>query len=164
MPQYEHFTDDQITNLATQMEDLTAEAKSAIQIELVRRNITPDMVRSYQEESSKIEREEMLKIRIGTYRGIGRMLFGKTSYSFDALSGDETFETTLWFVFLYFPLVPIAGYEIRRKRQENWWEKIWTNKELTVLRKLPRNWNQILLTWTKALAIIFVLVLVVRLT
>ena len=46
IPQYEYLTDDEIMNLAEQMEDLTAEAKSALQVELLRRNITPDMVRS----------------------------------------------------------------------------------------------------------------------
>jgi len=157
MPQYEYLTDSEIMNLTGQIQDLTPEAQSELQIEIKRRNITSDILHSYQEESSKIKQEEMLKIRLRSYRGTGTKLYGETSRNFDALSGDETFETTLWFVIFWFPLFPIASYEIKLRYRENWWERILPNTEFTVLRKLPRNWYQIFFTWIKAIAIVFAL-------
>ena len=164
MPQYEQLTDDEIVNLASQREFLTPEALPALDAELRRRNITPEALQSYQEDNDRIRKAEELRIaKVGLYRGTGRKLFGKAHLSYDALSGYEEYDTTLWFVLLWFPLIPMARYTIKRRHRENWWEQIFSGGDFAVLRRLPLDWGQILATWAKAIAVVVALLVLIPL-
>jgi hypothetical protein len=162
MPQYEHLTDDEIVNLAGQRQFLTPEALPVLDAELRKRNITPEALQSYQEENDRTRKAEELRIaKLGLYRGTGRKLFGKAHLSYDALSGYEEYDTTLWFVLLWFPLIPIAHYTIKRRHRENWWEQIFSGSDFSVLGKLPLESGQILATWARAIAVVVGLVVLI---
>ncbi len=157
MPQYEHLTDDELVNLADQREDLTEEARSQLEVELKHRNITPEVLVSL----SKIRKTEDCQIdTLGlSAHGCGKKLFAKKVHNYNALSGDEDIETTLWAVVFWFPVAPLASYLIRRKRRENWWQRSWQQSEMTVLQRLPLNWGQVITTWIKGLVFALALLL-----
>ncbi len=158
MTDYQGLTDDQIFALATQPEDLSDEARGALEAELRRRNISTDDIGAYEAEVAEINRSEELNIGSPrAFRGIGRKFFGRSNYNLDALSGLEEFDTTLWFVFLFLPVIPLGTYRIRHKRRENWWHQFFSGPEFIVVDKLARNWEQIFTTWIKTVLVLFAL-------
>jgi len=92
--------------------------------------------------------------------GIGRKRFGKAERTYDAHTGMERFKTTVFIVLLWLPLIPRGTYLVERKRE-------FLSSEMTVLEKLPLDWDQILQVWAIAavclLAFIWAVKLVPRL-
>ena len=92
--------------------------------------------------------------------GLGKKFLGKTNRHRDASGLIEHCDSTLWFVVLWFPAFPIATYTVRR-HLERWWGGISASHETPVERH-PCNWEQILLTWIKAMLTLWVIVLLLR--
>ena len=87
---------------------------------------------------------------------IGKKFFGVKNRSHDARLRVEEFDTTLWFFALWFPIFPLGSYRIRRLFRR-WWN-LCAADEFHVLHKFPqRNWEQILVTWIKAMLALLVL-------
>lgn len=86
------------------------------------------------------------------------MFLGKTNRRRDPSGLFEQYDATLWFVVFWLPVFPIATYTVRRTL-ERWLGLAWAGSEIAVERR-PRNWEQILLTWVKATAVVLVLRLV----
>jgi len=159
MPDYQRLSDDEILALASQPNDLTDEARRLLDAELHQRNLGPGEIRAYESETAEFNKARALNIGTPTtFRGTGRRFFGKSNYHYDSLSGSEEFDTTLWFVLLMFPLVPLGTYRLRRQRSENWWQRVFSRPDFIVIDKLSRNWAHIFVTWIKAV----VLVLLIR--
>ena len=93
--------------------------------------------------------------RIRLYRGIGKKFYGKSNYAHDSQYQIEEFDTTFWFVLLYFPLIPLRSYRIRRKYRSPW--NIFGSKTYQMVQRVPRKWGQIFFTWIKAIVILLVL-------
>lgn len=161
MPDYERLTDDEVLALANERQDLTVDAQAALDVELRRRSISPNDIQDYQAETVQLNETEVRNIGVPTtFKGTGRKFLGKTNYQYDALSDSEEFDTTLWFVLLLFPLFPLGAYRLHRQRRENWWQRIMAATDFVVVDKLSRNWEQILGTWIKAAAVLFLLRLI----
>jgi hypothetical protein len=163
MPDYVQLTDDEITHLAEERSELTEEAKQQLDIELRRRNITIADVAAYSKESQRLSEApdpNLFTARVYHPYGIGKKLFGKTNHSHDPDSDFEEFDTTLWVVIFWLPVIPLSGYRVRRDVRRQW--KYLFARRIWTVRKLPRNWEQILLTWTKAAALLLVAILIVR--
>ena len=161
MPDYQQLTNEEIMSLASQRGDLTDEARLALDCEQRSRNITPQTISSYAAETVRMKQAEALNIGIPrTHRGIGRRFFGKNNYQLDSQFAFEEFDTTLWFVLFWFPLVPLGTYRVRRKRRRSWWRGILGEDDLSVIHKLRRNWEQIFLTWIEAVLITFAILLI----
>lgn len=160
-PDYTASTLDELLGLAYQKEELTDEARLALDVELNRRQVAPEVLAAGKAEIAKLERNEALEV--GEFSlmtgGIARKLFGKSDYTCDERHRIEEFRATLWFVFLWIPVFPIATYQIRRRFRRSW--QFWVSDRYHVLDKLPRDWEQILLTWVKAAAVLLGLRLVI---
>jgi len=92
--------------------------------------------------------------------GIGKKFLGKLNYSCAPASGIEEFETTLWFVMFWLPVIPISGCRIKRELRGKW-----TNlfaRRIWVISKLPRNWNLIFVTWIKGCLVTLLVVVALR--
>lgn len=98
--------------------------------------------------------------RIRLYRGIGKKFYGKSNYAHDSQYQIEEFDTTFWFVLLYFPLIPLRSYRIRRKYRSRW--NIFGSKTYQMVHRIPRKWGQIFFTWIKAIVILLALQFVGR--
>jgi hypothetical protein len=162
MPDYAQLTDDEITHLAEERSELTEEARQQLDSELRRRNITANDVAAYSAESQRLSEAPDSKLFTERvyYHGIGKKLFGMTNRSRAPDSDFEEFETTLWVVIFWLPVIPLSGYRVRRDVRRRW--KYLFARRIWTVRKLPRNWEQILLTWIKAAALLLVAILIIR--
>ena len=162
MPEYQHLTDDEILHLAENRDQLTEDARLVLDGELHRRKLSSSDIDSYRTERVAAEEAEKLKrlTRFYIHRvGLGKKFLGKTNRRRDPSGDFEHYDTTLWFVALWFPIFPIATYTIRRDL-ERWWGGVSASDEIP-LERHPRNWEQILLTWIKTVLLLFALIVFV---
>jgi hypothetical protein len=148
-------TQDELPHLADERNELTDEARLTLEGKLTRRGIGLEQIQNYRAETIAIRQAKELEVRPRLHRGIGTKFYGKSNYSHDVRCRIEEFDTTLWFVVIFFPLIPIASYRIRRSFRSRW--NILASDSFHVLRRLPRNWEQILATWIKAMAVLLFL-------
>jgi hypothetical protein len=156
-PDYTQLTLDELLQAAHDKEQLTDEARHALDSELSRREITISDIAANEADTAAAESAESREVREVAFSpgGIARKLLGKSNYACDERHRVEEFDRTLWFVLFFIPLFPIASYRIRR-RFRHWWQ-FWTPDVYHVLDKLPRDWEQILVTWIKTVVILLVL-------
>lgn len=96
--------------------------------------------------------------------GLGTKFLGKTNRRRDTSGSFEQYDSTLWFVVLWFPIFPIATFTVKRDLER--WMGFTASSDEVAIERQPRNWEQILLTWVKAalfvLAICFLFLSLLR--
>jgi hypothetical protein len=150
---YKSFSDDELVRMYQRIEDLEDLAQIALREELNTRGYDQTKLTESLGELKHLDTIAGLEIpSLVLIRGIGRKFFGRKSISI--LEGEqmEEYDTTLWFVLFWFPVVPIASYRIRR-RVRNWWQGFETG-DVSAVARYPRDWNQITATWIKTALII----------
>ncbi len=93
--------------------------------------------------------------RVRLYRGIGKKFYGRSNYSHDSQFQIEEFDTTFWFVLLFFPLIPLRSCRIRRRYRFR--GNIFASRTYQVIDRLPLKWGHVILTWIKAGVILLAL-------
>jgi len=151
-------SNDELLRLQLESKDLALEASAALTTELAKRGISgADQLNAFR------ERENRRKVResknpgnlfIASRLGVGRWYLGKTGRVADPSTGIERFSTTVFLLVLWFPLVPTGSYLVEKRRG-------FLRGKITVLKKLPLNWGQVLRVWAVAacglLAVIWLL-------
>jgi hypothetical protein len=158
MAEYQHLTADELLHLAEEREQLTDEARGALDAELIRRRLSSSDIDSYRQEREAADKAEKLKRIVRFYIhnvGLGKKFLGKTNRHRDPSGLSEKYDTTLWFVVLWFPVFPIATFTVRRDLER--WLGMVVASDAVALERHPRNWEQILLTWVKASALLLAL-------
>jgi hypothetical protein len=151
MAEYQYLTVDELLNLVADREQLTEEARVALDSELIRRRLFPSDIAAYRLQRADADNADKLKratpdlILSG---GFGKKFLGKANRHRDPSGLFEQYDATLWFVVLWFPVFPIASYTVRREFER--WLGMVVPSEAVALERHPRNWEQILLTWVKA--------------
>ena len=84
---------------------------------------------------------------------------GKANLQRDLGGQFEQYDSTLWFVVLWFPVFPIGTFTVRRFLEPQV-GIAWPGRKIAIERH-PRNWEQILLTWIKATSLLFALTVIV---
>ena len=159
MPDYQHLTRDELLNLAQERDQLTDEARFALDSEINTRQIKADEISAYARESlaqAKIGERRTKRSRT-FYESRNRKFLGRKNLKPDPRSRVEEFDTTLWFI-IWIPLFPISSHRIRRQFRR-WWNPCPSNR-LHILETRPRDWEQIVLTWVKTATVLFFLCLV----
>lgn len=156
--EYRSKTDQELLRLALAPEELTEEAKVALMGELARRRIG-DAAHLDGARKEEIERKAENDRNIGTlgfihFLGIGRLRLGSADRTYDPETGLERFRTTVFVVLFCFPFIPRGTYFVERKRA--------FPDDLTVLEKLPLDWEQVLKVWIVAVGTIFGFILLVK--
>jgi hypothetical protein len=153
--EYEIKTDDELLRLALDSADLAPEANNALNVELSKRQLNrPEELESFRREELNREediRKDLGKLWVAHSYGIGRWYFGKAEYSYNEDSGTEEFRTTLFIILFGCPLIPTGTFRVIRK-------KAWFSDKLTVIDRLPLDWEQILKVWLAAASIILILI------
>jgi hypothetical protein len=158
MAEYQHLTADELLHLAEDREQLTDEARLALDSELSRRKFSPTDIDSYRLRREAGDESDKLKRATPSYIhnvGLGKRFFGKTKRHRDTEKLVEQYDTTLWFVVLWFPVFPIATFTVRRDLER--WLGVTVASDAVAIARHPRNWEQILLTWVKASAFLLAL-------
>ncbi len=158
MPEYHHLTDDELLHIAEERDQLTDEARQVLDAELNSRKLSRADLDTYRVSHEAAEKADQLKRARTTYSYnnlVVKKFLGKTNRRRDPSGSFEEYESTLWFVVLWFPVFPIATFTVRRDITR--WQGIeWKGFEVAKERH-PRNWEQILLTWIKAVAVLWVI-------
>ncbi|HWO38410.1 MAG TPA: hypothetical protein VNO32_57290 [Candidatus Acidoferrum sp.] len=158
MFEYQRLSQDELLRLAEEKDQLTDEARLALDAELHRRKVTSSDVDFYRIEFDAADKADKLKratpdlILSG---GLGKKFLGKANRHRDPTGLFEQYDTTLWFVVLWFPVFPIATFTVRREL-ERWLGMLFASDAVTLDRH-PRNWEQILLTWAKYALVVLLL-------
>ncbi len=76
-----------------------------------------------------------------TVRGIGAMHYGRCDFR-----ADGSYVTTLWFVFLYLPIVPIRSLRMRKTGRVKYYG-IQPRSEIEILEKTKPHRGQVLRTY-----------------
>jgi len=162
MAEYQHLKADELLQLAEEREQLTEEARLALDGELHRRRLSSSDVDFYRIEHAAAERAENLRVASRltgisyiSHVGFGKKFLGKTNRHRDPEKLVEQYDATLWFVVLWFPVFPIATYTVRTDL-ERCLGMLVASDPIAIGRH-PRNWEQILLTWVKAASVLLAL-------
>jgi hypothetical protein len=156
MPNYQHFTDDELLNLAQQRDQLTQDASLAFDAELASRKLSHEEVQSYARKTAAQERAiERQKTRSRFfYETRNKKFLGKKNRYRDPRKRIEEFDTTLWLV-AGIPLFPLSSYRVRRRFRS--WLAPCPSRKLHLLETKQRDWEQILWTWVKTALLLLAL-------
>jgi len=162
MPEYQRLTHDELLRLTEEKEQLTDEARIALEAEIMRRRLSPSDVDSYRIEHAAAERADDLGVASRltgityiSHVGFGKKFLGKANRHRDPTGSFEQYNTTLWFVVLWFPVFPIATFTVRRELERRLGMLV--ASDAVALDRHPRNWEQILLTWVKGASVVVAL-------
>jgi hypothetical protein len=155
VPEYQQLTEDELLNIAEDRQHLTDEARLALDAELNRRRLSSSIIDSYRlqrETANKADELKRAAPKFIFHSGLGQKFLGKSSLQRDPSGLFEKYDSTLWFVVLWFPIFPMATYTVRRNLTK--WLGIVFRSQEAALERHPRNWQQILATWIKAAALL----------
>lgn len=148
--QYQSMTDEELLRLALDAEQLTPEASAMLNDELARRRINNaerlSALREHEEQRKEVQSRNPGTLFVIHPLGIGRKRFGKADRTYTPETGKERFKTTIFIVFFWLPLIPTGTFLVEKKRG--------FLNQITVLKKLPLDWGQVLRVWVVALATI----------
>jgi hypothetical protein len=134
MLQYQHLTEDELLHVADESEQLTDEARLALESELRRRNLSTSEVKAYNRQCADDNEADKLRRarrQVIPNLGLGEKFLGKTNCRRDPSDLFELYESTLWFVVLWFPVYPFATYTVRRDLERWWLGMAFTSNEIT---------------------------------
>ena len=158
--EYQSKTDDELLRLALDSEQLTPEAGAALNDELARRRIDKhEQLEAFiqqEEERKEEQRRNSGNLFILHPYGVGRDRFGKAGCIYSPETGKERFKTTVFVVLLWLPLIPTGTFIVEKKRA-------FFSRQVTVLQRLPLDWEQVLKVWVVASAILLAVIWAVKL-
>jgi len=151
-PNYATKTDEELLLIALDAQSLTPEAHLALSSELKRRQLdSPDELKKFVKEQDY--HQHLDDINLGNLvlhipHGIGRRAYGRGNV--ETIGTKETYDTTVFGVVFYFPLVPLGTYRFSREQGR---------KDFVVLGKKSLNWLQVFAVWLKACAVVALIML-----
>jgi hypothetical protein len=146
--EYRGMTDEQLLEIAGEG-GLVDEAKSALQVEMQNRKLTPEMVENYHSEMERYRLGQKERTRQALTTGFFR-LFGRSYLSEeDKAQGIQL--RTKWLALRGLPIIPIASYRYSCHRVTTGFIE-W--KEEKVIDRVPLNWNQAIRTWVQSTGLV----------
>jgi hypothetical protein len=148
VPDYGAKTDDELLRLALEAGCLTPEAGLALSGELRKRQLdSPARLTEFSKEQSYYKHLDDIDIHLTSSllhtRGIGKRAYGR--FNVEIRGTSEEYDTTVFAVVFFFPLVPMGTYRFSREQGL---------KQFKVLDKKLLNWPQVALVWLKALLVV----------
>lgn len=153
--EYAKKTDDELLRLALEMESLTQEGQDALKAIMRSRHLDiPSRLERFRDQENDYLQHK--KTNIGNLTlmvpgGMGRRMRGMANVEQRGIAAE--YDTTLFFIFLWFPLIPLGTYRV---------SKVDGSKTFRVLDKKPLNWQQVFLVWLKAAVVVAAIILALR--
>lgn len=157
--EYRSKTDEELLRLAADQQQLTPEANAVLNDEFARRRINDSELKAFRDEEEQQKQEQNRnpgKLFVLHAYGIGRKRFGKAERIYDPETRMERFKTTVFVVLFWLPVIPTGTFLVERKRA-------FFSNDMTVLERLPLDWEQVLRVWVVASAVLLVLIWVFKL-
>jgi hypothetical protein len=158
--EYQRRTDEELLRLAFDRTQLTPEASSILNDELSRRRINTTerlaVFNAEEEQRKEEQRNDAGKLFVIHPYGVGRKRFGKAERVYNPETGMERFRTTVFVVLFWLPLIPTGTFLVDRERS-------FLSSQMTVLKRLPLDWEQVLKVWVVASASLLALIWIFKL-
>ena len=149
---YRGLSDVELEQLLREFDDLLEPAQSCLIAELRTRGQTDETISATVEAGKKIKLpltltdgfDPALTKKIGSvssFHGIGRIFYGKAHRTFNETFAFEEYDTTLWWILFWIPLIPKGSFRIRRKQED----RPFTSYAFVIVRRIPFLWAQNLL-------------------
>jgi hypothetical protein len=146
--QYRRLSDEELEKLLREFDDLLEAAQSCLIAELQRRGQTDKTISTTMDAGKKLKLpltsidgfDPGLTKKIGSvssFHGIGRIFYGKAHRTFNETFAFEEFDTTLWWIFCWIPLIPQGSFRIRRKE-----DRPFAPYAFVVVQRVPFLWVQ----------------------
>jgi hypothetical protein len=172
--QYRQLSDDELEYLLEDFDSLLAPAQSCLVAELRTRGQTDETIAAIIDAGKKHKLplvsidgfDPDLTRKIGSVtniRGIGRIFYGKTNFTYNELFAFEEYDTTLWWIFSFIPVISRGSFRIRRKRQRmDDPPRTFSSYAFVVVQQIPFLWreNVIRMALSVALFLLFGFMLV----
>ena len=147
--QYRRLSDVELEQLLREFDDLLEPAQACLIAELQRRGQTDKTISATMEAGKKIklpitltdgfDRELTKKVgSVWSFHGIGRIFYGEAHRTCNETFAFEEYDTTLWWIFVWIPLIPQGSYRIRRKQED----RPFTPSAFVVVQRVPFLWVQ----------------------
>lgn len=152
--QYRTKTDEELLRLAVTAADLTPEANLMLSNELSQRGInTAERLVPFREAEKKRQEEASKHTSLFIIHpfGIGHFRFGKADRVYNPASGLERFQTTIFIMLFWLPLIPTGTFVIERKRS-------FFSRRFTVLKRVPLDWRQVRRVWGVTLGVLLAII------
>jgi hypothetical protein len=139
--QYQCLSDDELLRLDADSGSLLPEARTALAVEIKRRNLDSVAVR---ENFSEEERQSLIASKphdpdLILAFGTGRRAYGRTNYQIQGI--EEQYDSTLFIVLFYIPIIPLGTYRVVRTKDE---------RCFYILNEVPLDWTLVTAVWMKA--------------
>jgi hypothetical protein len=158
--EYESKTDEELLRLALDPEHLTPEASAVLNAELARRRInSTERLAAFRAEEERRKKElsrDPGRLFVIHQFGLGRKRFGKAERIYNPETRMERFKTTVFIVVLWLPIIPTGTFLVEKKRS-------FFSDDMTVLERLPLDWEQVLKVWGVVAAIVLAVLWVFKL-
>ena len=146
--QYRRLNDDELEQLLREFDDLLETAQSCLLAELRTRGHTDKPMAAIIDAGKKLKLpltsidgfDPDLTRKIGglwTFKGIGRIFYGKANRTINETFAFEEFDTTLWWIVFWIPVIPRGSFRIRRKVDEN---HLFSSYSFVVVQRVPFLW------------------------
>jgi hypothetical protein len=152
--EYRLKSDDEIMRLVLDQNQLTDEARQMLHAEMASRNISDEEMQNYRDADRHDEQKERLREMRRKINGRDRRWFGKWDREYDPETKMERFTTTVFIMIFILPLIPVGTFRIRKKRS--------FFSSPVAIEQLALNWEQVLTVWVIAAAMLFVVILAVK--
>jgi hypothetical protein len=149
---YEQMSDGALMRIAMECEELTPEARAALEMQLAKRGLGAEQQRAfaltYRIETDREIKEDSRRRPMLPWTGSYFGYYGKRDLV--RMHNREQFQTTMWFCVLWIPLVPLGSCIVHRTTTT--WLGLFD--DVRTVRKVPLDWEQVFKTWAvSALAV-----------
>jgi hypothetical protein len=158
VPDYQNLTDDEVLQLALEREQLTDDARLVLDSELVHRRLSIKDIESHRIGVRVAQKREESQTAHRVFNqnsfprpGFGTALLGKRNLRRDPSERFEEYEATQWVIAIWLPIFPIGTFTVRRGLSR--WLGM-ARSDPVIIQRQARDWEQILLTWVKAAAVL----------
>lgn len=107
---YAKMSDDELLNVASNLDTLVPEGQSAIAAELSKRKLTQEDIKEYQRYLATIKPGDLpgkKKYVSQSINGFGTGIYGKRDFY-----ADGSFLTTKWIIFFWLPIIPLRSMRL----------------------------------------------------
>ena len=108
MPDYQQLSRDEVLRPALEKDQLTDEARLTLDAEFARRGWSNDDLRTFETEETAATLVRQKEVREVSFSFVEKKLRGRSNYSHDPRLRIEVFDTTLWVLLFWIPVIPFA--------------------------------------------------------
>jgi hypothetical protein len=151
---YSKLSNDEILNLASDIDSLLQPARASLTAELERRRLSATDVAAYKKHLAEIKPGDWIgkeKYVARAFNGFGTAIYGKRDFRLDG-----SFVTTKWVVFFWIPLFPIRSMRLKALGDTRMAFPMGSSTQYQIYSEGKPHWKQVLYVYAVVLLLFVV--------